>query len=166
MIIILMPVFGVLLFWYTRSELGHRALKARLDQTLQDTKYQIHQNEEVLHDLERKYPEAASLAHYLQTAENFPVYRNTEVSYFESGEKKFEALLNELKKADKFIFMEYFIVDEGKMWGRIFEVLVAKAKQGVEVKVMIDGTCEFTTLPYDYPELLKNWGLNAKCLPL
>lgn len=161
-IIVLMPVFGVLMFWYTKSELGHRALKTRLNHVLDKTKDLIHQDQKVFDSLQKKSLSTASLANYLSACGSFPVYSNTEVSYFSSGEEKFEALLKELKKAEKFIFMEYFIVDEGLMWGKILEVLVAKAKQGVEVRIMIDGTCEFTTLPHHYPQLLKKLGIECK----
>ena len=161
-IVILMPVFGVLMFWYTRSDLGHRALKQRLNQVIDSTKNQIVQDETVLENLKAESSETATLAHYLSTCGTFPVYQNTETVFFASGEEKFEALLRELKKAEKFIFMEYFIVDEGLMWGRILEVLAAKAQMGVEVKVLIDGSCEFTTLPHNYPEMLKKLGVECR----
>lgn len=162
MIMILMPVFGVLLFWYTRSEVGHRALKAVLNRILDLTEYEIVQDEQVLNCLDVESAETASLSRYIMKCGSFPVYRNTETMYFDSGEAKFEALLKELKKAEKFIFLEYFIVDEGIMWGKILEVLASKVKQGVEVKVLIDGSCEFTTLPHDYPVLLKKLGIECR----
>ena len=64
--------------------------------------------------------------------------------------------------AKKYIFLEYFIVDEGLMWGRILEVLARKAAQGVDVRVMYDGTCEFSTLPRDYPSRLEALGIQCK----
>ncbi len=98
---------------------------------------------------------AASLARYLHgKGGGFSVYRNTEVTYFPGGEAKFEELLRQLEKAEKYIFLEYFIIDEGLMWGRILEVLARKAAEGVDVRVMYDGTCEFTTLPH-YPAASK-----------
>ena len=161
MIMLVMPVFGVLLFWYTRSELGHRALKKHLNQILEISQDQISQDEQVMEQLKSESSEMSSLASYLLKC-HFPVYRNTEVSYFKSGEEKFEVLLQELKKAEKFIFLEYFIVDEGMMWGKILEILAMKAKEGVEVKVLIDGSCQFTTLPHDYPLMLKKLGIECR----
>lgn len=65
-------------------------------------------------------PGAASLARYLHgKGGGFSVYRNTEVTYFPGGEAKFEELLRQLEKAEKYIFLEYFIIDEGLMWGKI-----------------------------------------------
>ena len=162
MIIILMPVFGVLLFWYTKSELGHRTLTERLNQILNETCHEITQNQDDFKELKKQSPETASLANYLLSCGNFPVYHHCESVYFSSGEQKFKALLKELKKAKKFIFLEYFIVDEGLMWGKILEILVSKARQGVEIKIMIDGTCEFTTLPHNYPQMLKELGIECR----
>ena len=96
MIMILMPVFGMLLFWYTKSELGHRALKGRLNQILKETSGKIVQNQEVLDSLKQDSPDTASLANYLYSCGSFPVYRDTQTRYFSSGEQKFEALLKEL----------------------------------------------------------------------
>ena len=79
------------------------------------------------------------------------VYENNAVRYLPSGEAKFEALLEELEKAERFIFLEYFIIDEGVMWGRVLKVLEEKVRAGVEVRVLYDGMCAFSRLPYRYP---------------
>ena len=101
-------------------------------------------------------PGAASLAKYLYgRGGGFPVYQNTAMTYFPGGEAKFEELLRQLETAEEYIFVEYFIIDEGLMWGKILEVLARKALQGVDVRVMYDGTCEFSTLPRNYPRLLE-----------
>ena len=71
-------------------------------------------------------------------------------------------MLKELEKAEKYIFMEYFIVEEGYMWGRILDVLTRKVKEGVEVRVMYDGMCEMSTLPANYFKLLEAQGIHAK----
>ena len=75
---------------------------------------------------------------------------------------KFAELLRQLETAEHYIFLEYFIIDEGLMWGRILEVLARKAADGVDVRVMYDGTCEFSTLPRDYPKRLEALGIRCK----
>ena len=74
----------------------------------------------------------------------------------------FDRLLDELEQAKEFIFLEYFIVEEGKMWGEILEILARKAAQGVDVRVLYDGFCEFVLLPRDYPQLLKQLGIDCR----
>ena len=84
------------------------------------------------------------------------------MTYYPLGEDKFEAMLEELEKAEDFIFMEYFIIEEGYMWGRILDVLTRKAKDGVDIRVMYDGMCEMSTLPVNYWKLLEKEGVKAK----
>ncbi len=161
-VISLLPVFGVLLYLYTQSDVGHRALKGRVDRIAADTWMSIRQPEGALEGLAGECPGAASLARYMGRSGCHPVFENTAVTYFPLGERKFEAMLAELEKAEHFIFLEYFIVDEGVMWGQILEILAKKAAQGVDVRVMYDGTCEFALLPRDYPRRLKKLGIRCK----
>lgn len=162
MVIMLLPVFGTMLLLYTQIEIGHRAIKVRLQQLIEETKESIPQSEEALKGLKEESPESAELVHYIGRTGCYPVYRNTEVTYFPLGEDKFEELLKQLKKAEHFIFLEYFIVEEGLMWGKVLEILAEKAAEGVEVRMLYDGTCEFSTLPHDYPKRLQKLGIQCK----
>lgn len=159
----LAPVLGVLLFCYTKEDVGHRVLKKRLLELEGQTRSQLPQDQKASTALDADCPGAASLAQYLRgRGGGFPVYENTQVTYFPSGEAKFAALLPQLESATQYIFLEYFIIDEGLMWGRILEILARKAAQGVDVRVMYDGTCEFSTLPRDYPRRLEALGIQCK----
>ena len=161
-VIMLLPVFGVFLFIFIQSDLGHRALKKRMDQIIGETKERIPQSERVMESFSRTDAGAASLARYMRRSGCHPVYEKTAVTYFPLGEDKFEEMLKQLRTAEHFIFMEYFIVDEGVMWGQILEILAKKAAQGVDVRVMYDGTCEFALLPHDYPKRLRALGIKCK----
>lgn len=156
------PVFGSLLLIYTRSDIGHRALKKRTDKAICMTSGMIPQSEEVRAELKEKNPGISRLSEYVARSGCHPVFGDTRVTYFPSGEAKYEALLRELKKAEKFIFLEYFIIEEGKMWDSVLDILESKAADGVEVRLIYDGTCEFTTLPHDYPKKLKKMGIQCK----
>ena len=160
--IMIVPVFGTLFLLYTRMDVGHRALRDRLRLLVDETKDALPQDERVLKELEKTSPESAALDRYLNLTGCFPAYDQTEVSYFPLGEDKFEEMLRQLEKAEHFIFLEYFIIEEGEMWGRILEILARKASQGVEVRLMYDGTNEFATLPYSYPQKLKELGIKCK----
>ena len=157
-----MPVFGALLYLYTQSNIGHRALKKRLAQLIEQTKDSIPQEEQTQVNFEQEEPGAAALARYIRRSGCYPVYGGTAVTYFPSGEAKFAELLRQLEEARDFIFLEYFIVDEGLMWGRILEILARKAAEGVDVRVLYDGTCEFSILPHDYPKRLQALGIRCK----
>ena len=162
LVIALFPALGAPLYCYTRSNLGMRILKKRLEFLMEGTRDSITQDPEVIKSLREESPGTAALAHYLRRSGCFPVYKHTDVKYFPLGEDKWAELLRQLEQAEHFIFMEYFIIDEGLMWGRVLEILAEKAAQGVEVRVMYDGTCEFSTLPTDYPKRLRELGIQCK----
>ncbi|MBQ7875153.1 MAG: cardiolipin synthase [Oscillospiraceae bacterium] len=161
-LVMALPAFGTLLFFYTELEVGHRTFRDRVAEIISSTEDMIPQDEKVLNDFIKEDAGAASIAHYLQRTGCFPVFDRTDVSYLPIGEDMFEEMLLQLEKARHFIFLEYFIIDEGVMWGRILEILARKVKEGVDVRVMYDGTNEFTTLPRDYPKMLKNLGIKCK----
>ena len=77
-------------------------------------------------------------------------------------EDKYKAMLEELQKAQEFIFMEYFIIDDGEMWREIVKILLEKAKAGVEVRLLYDGMGSQFTLPFRYKKKLTDQGV--KCL--
>ncbi len=161
-LIMLIPVFGALLFWYTQSEIGHRAVKKRLEEILSETRGKLPQDPKTYEALCQSSPDDAALARYLSRSGNFPVFSDTKVTFFPLGEDKFAEMLKQLQEARQYIFLEYFIVDEGMMWGRILEILAQKVQEGVEVRVMYDGTCEFALLPRNYPSRLKKLGIQCK----
>lgn len=161
-VIMLLPVFGVLLFLYTQSDIGHRALKKRSLEIIDATRKSIPQSAEVMERFSVENPGAAALAHYIARSGCYPVFEHTAVTYFPLGEDKFEEMLKQLESAQHFIFMEYFIVDEGLMWGSVLEILAQKAAAGVDVRLMYDGACEFALLPHDYPKRLEKLGIKCK----
>ena len=161
-IVMCSPVFGSLLYFYVRSDVGHRRLKKRIRDRIFATRDLLPQDPEVTEAFERMEPGAAGLARYLRRTDHFTTCANTDAVYFPSGETMFDRLLEELEQAKDFIFLEYFIVEEGKMWGQILEILARKAAQGVDVRVMYDGFCEFVLLPRDYPKLLKQLGISCR----
>ena len=69
--------------------------------------------------LNRQDRRMGNLSRYIYTKGGFPTYQNSSVKYFPLGEDKFKTLVEELEKAEKFIFMEYFIVAEGRMWDTV-----------------------------------------------
>ena len=161
-VFMVLPVAGPVLFWLVQSDLGHRVEKARVEELLRLTRSALPPQAQALAELERRDPGAAALARYVGSCGCHPVYQNTGVTYFPLGEDMWQRLLEELERAEKFIFLEYFIIDEGLMWGRILEILARKAAQGLDVRVMYDGTCEFATLPHDYPRRLAGLGIQCR----
>ncbi len=112
-------------------------------------------------ELETESPDAAIHAKYISTVASVPPYRHTFTEYFPTGEAYFAALKEELEKAQRFIFLEYFIVEDGVMWGDILDILVRKAQQGVDVRMMYDDLGCVFTLPRSYDKTLEKLGIKA-----
>ena len=161
-VIFLLPVFGCALYVWSQSEWGRRTLQALVDRSEALSHHLISQNEDVLRRLEQEDPGAAGLARYIASCGSFPAYANTQVTYFPQGEDKWAQMLIELEKAERYVYLEYFILREGLMWGKILEILERKVRQGVDVRLLYDGTCELTTLPEGYPQKMEALGIRCK----
>lgn len=98
---------------------------------------------------------------YLQDTIGFPLYDCSAVRYFSPGEALFQALLPELEKAQRYIFLEFFIVQNGSMWDPMLEILARKAAQGVKVRLIYDDIGCFLLLPSDYPRQLEQMGIEC-----
>ena len=156
------PIVGMLFYLFTRVQIGTRFIEKRLQALSLETKPYMEQDGAIIEDLRVSKPANANLAHYMSQQAGYPIKRNTSVKYFPVGEDKFEQLKTELWQAKKFIFMEYFIVEQGIMWDSILEILEEKVKEGVEVRFMYDGMCCIALLPYRYPETLRKKGIKCK----
>lgn len=160
--ICVMPVFGVLLYLFVVGNWGNIGLKKGLEKRLKETEAFMHTDEKTRREIEETDLHMAGLCRYTEEIGGFPSYSSCRVTYFPLGEAKYEDLLKELEKAEEFIFLEYFIVERGKMWDSILEILERKAKEGVEVRFMYDGMCSILLLPYSYPKKLRAMGIKAK----
>ena len=161
-IIAIIPITGAAMLAFTMLNFGHSAIHRKEAELIEQTVDAIPQPEDVLEKLAGDPSGTGDLVTYLNKNNCFPVYDKTEVTFFPLGEDMFAAMLEELKKAERYIFMEFFIIDEGYMWGSILDILEEKAKAGVEVRVMYDGMLEISTLPANYCKLLEEKGIRAK----
>ena len=161
LIVTFVPVFGPLLYLM----FGERRLsKKELKQLQELNSIAFHENNgRQLHlQLQETDKSAYGIINaLLHMDSNAEVYDQTDSQFFASGEEMWQQMLEDLKRAEKFIFLEYYIVDEGLMWDSILEVLEEKAAQGVEVKMLYDDIGCMVTLPGDYTVYLRSKGIDA-----
>ena len=160
--ILAFPIFGTLFYIYMELQVEVRLIARRLRQLLDETDVYLKQDPDVMESLKKESGRIGSLAHYMDQYGGYPIYQNTSAKYFPCGEVMIEELKNQLRQAERFIFMEYFIIERGVMWDGILEILEQKVKEGVEVRVMYDGMCWLSKLPYHYPEELQKKGIQCK----
>lgn len=160
--IALFPVFGAIFYTTIVMQPGTKVMYGRLKALSMQTKENIKANREVREKLREESPHMGQLAYYLYRRDNSPVYVNTQATYYPLGDLMLPSMIEELKKAEKFIFAEFFIVSEGYMWDAVHEILKEKARQGVEVRFMYDGTDVLFNLPNYYPQILEKEGIRCK----
>lgn len=162
-IILVLPPTGTLfyLFWGHRNT-GNRHAK-RMDAIMERGTKHIPQETESLYRLGLRDKGLARSAEYLSRCAGAPLYADTQSEYYAWGEEFFPRFLEELKRAERFIFMEYFIIKPGYMWDTTLEVLKQKAAAGVDVRLMFDSFGCMFTLPEGYAKTLRDMGI--KCYP-
>ena len=159
--ILLFPVFGGLFYLLFCFQTTTRRFTKKTAITEQKAKALLSLDNDAYEESVKRLPEHLSQIRYLQDFAGFPIYDNTKTKYLTPGEEKFEYLLEELKKAEKYIFLEYFIVEEGVMWNAVLDILKEKVKQGVKVRVMYDDFGCFFLLPKDYHKNLRSMGIEC-----
>ena len=161
-VISLVPLLGAVLYFFIRFDLGYRLNRKLLDLSQKSSFPFLPEQLELMQTVKKEDKPLYNLAYYLRNHGNFPIYQNSDVTYFPVGEDMFQEMLIQLEQAEKFIFMEYFLVSEGYMWEKLLDVLKRKAKQDVEIRFLYDGMNAFTNLPYGYPKQLEKLGIRCK----
>lgn len=155
------PVFGFLLYLM----FGERRLSKKEIQQLEkmdSMKFREDNSYDLRVELKQENKSAFGIVKSLLSMDhNADVYDGTTSQYFPLGEEMFEAMLDDLRSAKKFIFLEFYIIDPGLMWNRILEILVDKVQQGVEVKLLYDDIGCMATLSGDYTKRLRKMGIDA-----
>ncbi|MEG0894274.1 MAG: cardiolipin synthase [Oscillospiraceae bacterium] len=161
-VILVLPIFGGLLYLlFGHSVLSNKTVKKiKRANGLAEKDYP--DDKETIQKIWEENPLIATHFNYIKNVTGMPAYQNTSCKFLNSGEMKFETLKQELKKAKKFIFLEYFIIEEGLMWDSILDILVEKVKEGIEVRVMYDDVGSLQTLPSLYNLKLESMGI--KCI--
>lgn len=158
LLVLLVPVAGFMIyFMYYSRELPKKFRKklAKIQDVLMKddaSEFTSLKNEDVL-----AYRQAQQLCKIADTH----LYQHTQMTHFHVGEKMFDSMLSDLRKAEKFIFLEFFIIEEGTFWDSILDILKEKCRQGVEVKVVYDDIGCMITLPGNYDEELSVYGISA-----
>ncbi len=160
--ILVFPIFGGLFYLlFGKKKMGKRATQTMLDAHKKNILH-LAPNQHILKEIEKSDKHIANQAQYLQHYSDYPIHENTLTEYFPVGEIMFERLKEKLKKAKQYIFLEYFIIEEGIMWNSILDILVQKVKEGVEVRLMYDDMGTLMTLPYQYSKKLEALGIQCK----
>lgn len=158
--VIILPIVGFMLYFLFYSRKLKKGFVKKLKKINSDTKYNYNDSlifEELKNDNQAIYSQAKMITNIASTH----LFKNTNQKYLSIGEEYFTSLINDLKNAQKFIFMEYFIISLGKFWNTILDILKEKAKNGVIVKLIYDDIGCMSTLSGSYNKELKKFGIDT-----
>ena len=159
----LFPAFGILLYTYLHLDLTKSALAEAQDRAIERVRSQEKPDRELIEEMALKDKDMAGIARFLSEYGASGAFNNTSVKYYSLGDYMLEDVVEELKKAEKFIFIESFIINtNGRVWPEILTILKEKVRQGVEVRVMYDGMGCLTTLPKYYEETLNSQKIKCR----
>ena len=168
-LIMAVPLVGGIFYLIFGRKANSRRMAQQMEHYTQSLLHRDHgeplqdssQSEETLSLLRRDHPALARQANYIYRVSGFELYQNTQAEYFPIGEAFYQRLLQELREAKRFIFLEYFIVQPGRMWDSILRVLENKQKHGVQIRILYDDVGCVATLPSLYGDYLRGKGFQV-----
>lgn len=161
-VVFIFPAFGVALYMiFSGNRLSNRSLKKmRFMEGISSAV--LGKGENTVAELAQDDKSAEKQAKYIRNAAKYPPYRNGRLDYFKTGEEAFVVMLEELEKAEKYIFIEYFIISEGEMWNKIHDILKKKVRDGVDVRIIYDDIGCIMTLKRDFAAKLEAEGIKCR----
>ncbi len=160
--ILLFPLLGGLFYLFITGQMNTKHFFSRIQNISKRTTDPYPQDKTTLSEIEQSFPERVAPVKYINKTTGLCAYSCEGAKYFSTGEEKLASLIEELEKAEKYIFLEYFIVSEGVMWDAVFEILKRKASEGVDVRLMYDGLGSMTLLPRSFPKSMEKVGIKCK----
>lgn len=162
LVIVAIPVFGCLIFLLSRVQITRKFFNHFIIEKFEETKPFLKQSDITLDEIKKDNKYVSNIATYVHKYAGYPIHMGTTTEYFPIGELFFADLKQELSKAEHFIFMEFFIIDRGLMWKEILDILIEKAKNGVDVRLIYDGMGSQIILPHNYDKKLTKLGIKCK----
>ena len=161
-LILIFPIMGVALYLLIGLNGGTRKMRERYADIDRKLLPLLPDNVACLEKMNAKIPKAGNISAYIQRNAHYPVYQNTDVTYYDAAEKGLDAQLEDLSKAEKFIFMEYHAIEDDKAWKKIQNVLEERVKAGVEVRVFYDDMGSIGFINTDFVKKLEFVGIHCR----
>ncbi len=159
MFVLIVPVVGFMLYFMLYSRTLRRRYRNRLKKINEDAYHK--EDSALLSEIRNSSPLAATHAKMLCTIADTHIFTNTSQTFLPLGEEMQKKLLEDLENAESFIYMEYYIIEEGKFWDSVLEILKRKAAEGLDVRLIYDDIGCMTTIAEQYFMYLRSFGIKA-----
>ncbi len=161
-LIIALPVLGIVLYLIFGADTARLRMRRRFEDIDQILMPALPENEDVMQELQQEIPSFAGVSYYLKNQVGYPVYRNTEVTYYHDSSEALDAQLRELAKAKSFIFMEYHAIEDKEAWEPIEKILAEKAAAGVEVRLFYDDMGSIWFINSAFTKRMESLGIRCR----
>lgn len=155
-----LPVVGAVIYLFVRLQLGTRLIRRRIAAS-DAAAAEVRPRDESAVAAVRALAGGADVTGYLEKR-GFPAYINTDCTYYRLGDEMFPDILRAVEGAREFIFLEYFILEEGEMWDALFALLREKAAEGLDVRLMYDAVGSLSKAPPGYYKVIRAAGIRCK----
>ncbi|MBQ9162180.1 MAG: cardiolipin synthase [Clostridia bacterium] len=162
-LVLTFPIFGGIIYFISGGKGPKKKLRQALARSREDMAHCVAYSEPTLEKLAQREPDKhiGTQCRYLAES-GFPIYENTAAEYFDNGRDTWLRMLDDLRHAEKYIFLEYFIIRHGKMWDAVLDILKEKAKRGLDVRIIYDDVGSISYLPRKYAKKIEALGI--KCI--
>lgn len=161
-LILLAPLCGIILYFtFGNVKLTKKQL-SRFRKIYDERHDEYYRQSEILKRMADENCKGLSTVKYLRSATSLPVFDNTKCEYLKSGEAFFQTLCEQIAGAGKYVFLEYFIIEEGVMLGGVLSAVKEAVARGVEVYFMYDDVGSIAKVPLKFEKELLDMGINAK----
>lgn len=162
MLIAILPSFATVVFLLAYFSIGYKKEQKKILEIEKISRKYRDRDIDMVDSLKEEEPGLYNMQNYFYDLGGFTLHENTATKYYPVGEDVFTDILAAIKGAKEFIFIEIFIIDYGYMWGTVLEELVKKVEEGVEVRLLIDGTNLLTRVNLNFPKEMEAMGIKCK----
>lgn len=161
-VLLVQPLLGIMMYLFFSQRPLSRVQRYR-EHALNDASLPyMQQNKDTWRELKELSGEGYRQSRFIYHQRLFPVYRHTATKYYPMGQYFFEDLVKDLKQAEKYIYMEYFIIEEGVMLDTVLDILEEKAKAGLDVRFMYDDFGCVSKVPHGYYKKIRARGIQCE----
>lgn len=158
LLIVLVPILGSTMYLFFGNKRPSRSLSRMIDPVT------CAHEEDARQEYDLGEISSDRLIHTLQYISDYgryPAWSETKTKYYDLADKAFQDMLFDLARAEHYIFMEYFIVAEGYMWDRIYDILRKKAEKGVDVRLIYDDIGSIDRVPFGFADRCERDGIKT-----
>lgn len=156
------PIAGAAMYLMIGSDSGTKEMKRRYKEIDEEIAEHLPRNDEELKELSEYSVAVAGIASYIRNYTNFPVYRNTDIKYFSEAMDAFLSQIEDIKKAKKFVFVEYHAIEDAEAFHMLEEPLAECAKRGVDVRIFYDDIGSIGFVDTDFVGRMESLGIRCR----